>query len=685
MLLEFENSLHLLTDRLEETSTRLMEPNADPMLFFAGKGDSVGQNMGCHIEYVSEIVRALNAVLGRKELYVHLRTAPIQRQLENIRNVTRRCALQLNRFGLDKLVAEMVKLDRSMRGWGISGSDLSTPEKDDVDDRVESCSPAKGKNEVREAIFIRGWSTMCEVLESYAMGLPVVGPRVLLQQSPTELAMLFGSQATPGNHGYAALRELMMHLSQKHCDRQVKMTALMMVRAVLYVMPDCKSMTDETRKIEMGRFARNEPPSHQGSPDFAELQTKIASIGAVNTVFCNMQYSSQTTVTDSEEVLGALRLAVSLLEGGNRSVQDLVCDVLEQPASQDFFKMVCALLDMSLDSVKEEKRREKQRKAEHERRVLAEQGMGKKPPNVSRNPPELAALPQGADDYSAEAGADGETAVVFTLEIVKLIRMLCQGQHKGLQDILRRQLMNRESVDLFQECVKFLSAVEPVIKISIDRGVQMVPNAMTRCFLMLGDAMHGPNRSNQQSVSNTGIFDLADRIMAKIRVTSGAGKHSEMLQERRASVTDSVSRIGQGLIRQASQVMGRKLPASAHAGGGGGWKRPTLSKEGSLLGMLGGGGVLLRKGSQFGGFDETMSDTQAGHVAREKNANEVRTMLKTSVLKCLLAFLEGSQRDDEVPQKMLRSLHWENFANQMNQCFRESVEPTQVGSLDPKP
>ena len=41
-----------------------------------------------------------------------------------------------------------------------------------------------------------------------------------------------------------------------------------------------------------------------------------------------------------QEVLSALRLAVSLLDGGNRDVQNMFSEALEQPASQDFFKMV---------------------------------------------------------------------------------------------------------------------------------------------------------------------------------------------------------------------------------------------------------------------------------------------------------------------------------------------------------
>lgn len=34
---------------------------------------------------------------------------------------------------------------------------------------------------------------------------------------------------------------------------------------------------------------------------------------------------------------------------------------------------------------------------------------------------------------------------------------------------------------------------------------------------MLADAMRGPNLANQKAISETGIYDLCDRIFARIR------------------------------------------------------------------------------------------------------------------------------------------------------------------------
>ena len=573
VLHEFERCLELLVTRLENLSPPRMDSGFDPMIILREKEDEHGKDLGCHVECAEAVLLAILAIVSRKDLYSQVRTPAVLRHLGEIREKIRLLFVELSRWGLTKLCSIALKVDNAMRAFGVSGQDLGSD--------LSHATRGRGVTEVetsekdyREALFNTGWSVMLEVFASRSMGVPLSNSYQMLEQSPTELAMLFGSTKTPGNHNYAALGHLMHHLSHKHCERRVKIEALRAVRLILYVMPDSKSMTNEARQAEIIRFNKNESPSHKESAEFKELQKSIASVGAVLTVFQNMQDSRQRGLSDdSEDVLAALRLAVSLLEGGNRFVQDMTCSFLSQPSSQDFFKMVCRLLDMSLDSVKEEKRKEKQRKAEQERRRVQSKSEKKRGTGEVGLGPRGSEVSLGCDGKThveskvQEGGGDvievgGVTAVHFTFEVFKLIRMMCAGQYTPLQDILRQQPMNRESVDLFQECIKFLTAVEPVVKNAIDRGEQIVPKAMMRCFLMLGDAMHGPNRSNQQSVSNTGIFDLSDRIMAKIRVLEPE-QHNGPSDETMDFTFKSSTGMVRGLVRKASQaVMGTQVKIS---------------------------------------------------------------------------------------------------------------------------
>eukprot|EP00961_Rhodomonas_salina_P075225 1009768-Rhodomonas_salina.3 len=71
-------------------------------------------------------------------------------------------------------------------------------------------------------------------------------------------------------------------------------------------------------------------------------------------------------------------------------------------------------------------------------------------------------------------------------------------------------------------------------------------------FLMLSDAMHGPNYENQSAIANTGIFDLGDRIFTKIRYEE-AQESSKKVQARR---------IGDGTDVQARNELRNRLKSA---------------------------------------------------------------------------------------------------------------------------
>ena len=64
--------------------------------------------------------------------------------------------------------------------------------------------------------------------------------------------------------------------------------------------------------------------------------------------------------------------------------------------------------------------------------------------------------------WQQEEDEENSASHVQTIEVVKLMRSMCAGQHKRLQDLLRVQHHNRESVDLYDEVVKYIAALEPV-------------------------------------------------------------------------------------------------------------------------------------------------------------------------------------------------------------------------------
>jgi hypothetical protein len=194
---------------------------------------------------------------------------------------------------------------------------------------------------------------------------------------------------------------------------------------------------------------------------------------------------------DQSIFLAALMLGVTLLEGGNRKVQDLLASALAQVSSQPCFsQMLCVIRD-SIGALKKQKRRVKGQ--------LSKGHVGRENARVE-------------NDSMPSLGA----SIDCLTEVIKIIRSMCAGQHRQLQNIVRSQRLNKVSVNFLEEIVTFLVALEPELMGAIRSGDQLVVEGAIQGFLMLSDAMRGPNHENQASVAQTGLCDLGDRIFGKI-------------------------------------------------------------------------------------------------------------------------------------------------------------------------
>ena len=69
-----------------------------------------------------------------------------------------------------------------------------------------------------------------------------------------------------------------------------------------------------------------------------------------------------------------------------------------------------------------------------------------------------------------EAGLSLVSSQVHMAEVMKMMRRMCMGQFKPLQDILRTQRLNQSSVDLLNEAVQYLKNLEPELKEAIENG-----------------------------------------------------------------------------------------------------------------------------------------------------------------------------------------------------------------------
>ena len=314
-------------------------------------------------------------------------------------------------------------------------------------------------------------------------------------------------------------------------------------------------------------------------------------------------------VATSDTVLAALRLGVALLEGGNTDVQDIFAANLRMTSSQGFFLLCRNLVDAAVEGIREAKKKEKQRSADIHR-----EDSGARKSIVD---------PVQSENEVGSGGGDVGSVLAFSYEVERLLQLMCMGQHTALQDILRQQKLNKESIDLFETFSDFLKAVEPGVKQAIDRDNSKaeasrsnVPTAqvMIKGFDMLAGAMQGPNRENQKTLSTAGIFDLADLVMAKIKTVDETG-------------LDKTMPLAQDLEK----------------------RRSTLTRLSSSSGL------------KIWPFDNPHE--------RCVELNKVRSTLRHSVLQCLLAFLEGIQ-DETIAEQMLKTLHWGNMTQQLLSCHK---------------
>ena len=113
--------------------------------------------------------------------------------------------------------------------------------------------------------------------------------------------------------------------------------ALTIARAILYIWPEHK-MEDKERELQFRLMLENKTPGDMalkgGDKVLADLQVKLAKKGAVDLIIHCMGSSNK------DVLLAALRLAVTILDGGNRKVQDMFADELQQPGNQGFFLSV---------------------------------------------------------------------------------------------------------------------------------------------------------------------------------------------------------------------------------------------------------------------------------------------------------------------------------------------------------
>jgi len=370
------NLMGYFAESLESFSTRLERLDS---IAYCGRPellnsveDAYGNNFGTHLHEVHEIFRGCKFFFSRWNAFV-LENAPdgweqeCKSQAQAVREHAVLLYAKLEKFEFDKLSKSLIELITTMSLCGVEGGHLNVTYGGYVKE-----APKFSKLKC----FQDGWQKF-RVYLTYCLGLdPRQGQG--MNAAVFDVAQLFGSEKTYLNGDFQSLKQLMLLLCDPECNDAIKLTGLKVLRAILYLNPDAPYASQDNQKIEYERNLKNLPCSFLGRDEFHRIQATLAKLGCVDVFFACFQ-------SENEEVVSAtLRLAVTLLDGGNHAVQMIFAHQLIQAASDPFFERLQRQFDQALNSMREAKRRIRQELVEriamakagiHSRKITAEQSI----------------------------------------------------------------------------------------------------------------------------------------------------------------------------------------------------------------------------------------------------------------------------------------------------------------------
>jgi len=445
-----------------------------------GVADEDGQDLGCHFECIEEIVRASHAYFSRWDVFIGTPSEGFRALAEGVRNSAVGLYSVASKLKYEKMGNKLVELITCMTARGIDGINLQLEIDED-----NGPPPQAGP----ERCFQEGWTSFCTLL-SHRLGVNPIEGRGM-DEAIKDIALLFGSVKTHQNDRLQSLKQLLNVTHDPACDSAMKVLGLKVIRALMYMIPDRPHVSAAQHETEYQRLLKNLPPAELGTREFSVLQERVAKLGGVDVV------TSCIESEDPETIMATLRLAVTMLDGGNRQVQNLFSATLQSASCEHVFHKLKLLFQQSVNAIKEQKRRLKQ---------LAAQKAALQRAGVNSGP-------SASNDTVSLASSQAHM-----VEVMKMMRRMCMGQYGALQDALRHQPLSQASINLFDQAVQYIQALEPELKDCITDGDFDVVEGATRGFLMLADAMRGPNHDNQLNISQSGIFDLCDRLFARIRI-----------------------------------------------------------------------------------------------------------------------------------------------------------------------
>ena len=412
LLSVFANTFEVLKVRLEKL---------DPVKYRESEHllnnleDGYGHNLGTHFELAQVLTRACKQFLSpqKRECFTldHGRDLVGSPAAKNLRDSVVLLYPVIEAFRFSRFAKILAELISSMNEAGIAGQALVS-----VDNHEKRMKPPP----TLQQTFRNGW----QYFRSYLHLALDVDQRDghSMDKAIFHIALLLGGRSTYMNDDHQALKELLRLMMSRECDETLKLHGLHVLRAILYLQPG--RLSAEQQEAEYALCLNNEFSSCVGEAGMIELQERMAELGMVDVVTRCFQDS------DPEIVMATLKLAVTLLDGGSKCVQQYFAMSLLPASSAPFFMKLDSLFVETEEARKEEKRRQKQQ--EKEKAALKKAGIRSSSANTHQS--------QAAEQ-------------THITEVLKMMRRFCSSRGP-LQDVLRIQRLNASSINFFMKAVQ---------------------------------------------------------------------------------------------------------------------------------------------------------------------------------------------------------------------------------------
>uniref|UniRef100_A0A061QY68 Ryanodine receptor 3 n=1 Tax=Tetraselmis sp. GSL018 TaxID=582737 RepID=A0A061QY68_9CHLO len=229
-------------------------------------------------------------------------------------------------------------------------------------------------------------------------------------------------------------------------------------------------------------------PSHMRPAQLAWVQEKYNALGFTHAAVALMTNSNPAMQFE------AVRLLVTLLWGGNRTVQDTVCSMLSRQTtpSAAWFSTVHGIVSRCSDFIKQ----------------------NGNPESISSQ--SFAAVREGEGLLQLNESSD---VAIFASTCMELLRLMCEGHHLKNQMLMLQQPTDSTDVDLVSAAVDLMGELQNRLLGSIQEGCAKFPRLVLSILSFLTEACTGPCHAVQRALAlDSALLLLANRMLGCITI-----------------------------------------------------------------------------------------------------------------------------------------------------------------------